>query len=391
MLRVSSSLLAGLAFASALTAQGNPTVPELSVNNTFRVISSTKHPITNNPYPAASTLPPGYTAAPGVAAGTRAWSYTPKLRAQAGANPPNYLTVVGMTQAVFTGSAVQSFPAPNHYQFRTGIGVTQPGQNSYHRTHATTGQDLLNVADQPLVISTWAIVEHSFNLTTPVPLPDLELLLFVEYRGGEWRDDPNGGQTVASDWRGGRGPGGWPYHGWAVGSNPRTITLGGDWNYRPKIGLLVNELVLTATGDHANAYEVPRLANETYRGNTACISDWSRASNGNLFFDVRAGNNWGSTGIAVVFINMGRSWFAGSLPTPFGNLLLDPTFPALDVLASITMPLSAGGTFSGANAQIPVPPLGFAARGEILKCQGLVFNAGFTSVTLTTASSILVE
>ncbi|MCC6672390.1 MAG: hypothetical protein IT458_15105 [Planctomycetes bacterium] len=389
MLRVAASLLPGLALTVALTAQG-PTVPELSVNNFFRVVSTAKHPITNNPYPYSPTTPPGYAAAPGVAAGTRAWSYTPKLRSQAGAYGANYLTVVGMTQAVFTGPAVQSFPAPNHYQFRTGIAASQTGQGPYHRTHATTGPDLLNVADQPLVISTWAILEHTFNLTTPVALPDLELVLFVEYRGGEWQDDTMGGQTIASDWYGGRGPGNLVYHGYTTGNNPRTVLLSGDQNFRPKIGLLVNEPVFTLTGDHANAYYTPRLANENYRGNTACYADWATATNGNLFFDVRAGNNWGSTGTAVVFINMGRLWFPGSLWTPFGNFLLDPTFPGLDLFVANTLPLSAGGTYSGANAQISVPALGVAARGEILKAQAVVFNAGFTSIALTTSSSVLV-
>ena len=54
--------------------------PELAVNNFFRVRSNSKHPTTGNYYPYSPTVPPAYLSSPGVTAGTRGWTYTPKLR-----------------------------------------------------------------------------------------------------------------------------------------------------------------------------------------------------------------------------------------------------------------------------------------------------------------------
>ena len=381
------SLSAALVVTGAVAAQ---TPIELSVNNSLRVISNSRHPTTNNPYPAAVTTPTSYNTQPGIPAGFRAWTYTPKLRAQGGHQSPNYWTVTGMTMAIFTGAAVQQFPAPNHYQFKAGIAPTVPQSNPRLLQHAPTGADIFSIAQAPVSITAWGIVEHSVSLTTPVPLADTELLLFVEFAGGEWRDDPMGGQFIGNDWQGGNGPPGiLSYQGFATAGNPRTVTPVTAY-YRPKIGLHVQEAVLTATGYHANGYYTPPTPQETYRSLGACYADYARLPNGNgsLFFDIRAGDIYGSTGMAVVLLNIG-TWFPGAIPSPFGNLLLNPGDPALGFLTSFPMLLTAGGVFDqGATSPLPVPALGNGARGVVLKAQGFVFNAGFADAKLTSASSI---
>ncbi|MCC6672394.1 MAG: hypothetical protein IT458_15125 [Planctomycetes bacterium] len=382
-----AALVAFASLAAALSAQD----PELAVNNFFRVRSTGQHPGTGNYYPYSPTTPPGYASAtpPGVAAGTRLWTYTPKFRYQAGQLGPNFLTISGITQSIYVGPAVASFPAPNHYQFKCGIAPTVPGTGAYQRQHAPTGADLFSVADAPTVIPNGPIWEISTTLATPVPMQDVELCFFLEYRGGEYWDDPLGGQTAGCDYQGGKGPGALAYCGYTTGSNPRTVVYSGEPDYRPKMGLLVKEPVLTATGYHANRYYTPRLTGEYYRGIAACAADYSTSTQGSLWFDVRAGGQFGSTGTAVVFANNG--WFQGALPTPWGSLFLSPVDPYFDLFVGIPLTLSAGGTYSGESQAIAVPALGASARGNVLKVQAIVFNQGFTNLTLTGAAAILVE
>ena len=47
---------------------------------------------------------------------------------------------------------------------------------------------------------------------------------------------------------GGYGPGGLVYCGYTTGSNPRTVGLSSGSLFRPKLGFLVQEPILTATG-----------------------------------------------------------------------------------------------------------------------------------------------
>lgn len=383
-------------FAAAQNRNYQGPIPELAFNNTFRVICTCKNANTQNPYPWPPLEPPGYAAKPGVQPGTRAWTHTPKLRAQAGVQAPVIL-VRGVTQAIFVGAAVTNFSTAKFYQFKTGIApATKDPTNKWKYTHATTGKDYFSVASAPVKITAWAIFEHAVTLTTPIPFQTRnEWLMFVEFKGGEWRDDPNGGQTIGHDWRGGPGPARGNFAGWTVGSNPRKVTPMGSATYRPKIGLLINEPVLTATGHHANNYytgSTGPLAGEEYRGIGACKAPWSFDNRSNLWFSVRAGAKYGSTGRAIVFINFSRTWFPSMVPTQWGNLLLNPADPAMALLAGLPITLQKNGIFSsGDQNPIKIPPLGNVAKGWILKTQGLVYNAGFKDMALTTSSSILVE
>lgn len=383
-------LLASAVLASSLFAQD----AELVVNNTRTVRSTLQHPGTGNYYPYSPTVPPGYDSAtpPGVAAGTRLWTHTPKLRAQQGHQGANYFTVTGILQSVRVGAAVATFPAPNHYQMKMGIAPSQPGQGPHHRTHAPSGADLLVVADAPVAIPNGPVFDISTTLATPVAIPDVDLLLFAEYRGGEYRDDPQGGQTMACDYYGGYGPGGLVYCGYTTGSNPRTVGLSSGSLFRPKLGFLVQEPILTATGYHSNSYISPPLASEFHRGLGACWADWATSTQGSLWFDVRAGNTYGSTGSAVVFLNGSVNWFAGKVPTPWGGLLLDPTDPFLTLFVGNVLTLSAGGVYNQGEAnRVAIPTLGPTARGQFVKAQALVFNAGFANMALTSATTILIQ
>jgi hypothetical protein len=372
--------------ASALAAQSIPV--ELAVNNWFRVVGG-RHSQTNNYMPATGTVPPEYFLTTGVPAGTRTYTYTPPLRAQGNSQGTHAWTVTGMTMAIFVGPAVTTFPAPNHYQPAAGVAPSVATTPAPIRMHAPDAADVLAIATAPLAVTQWNILEHSVTLATPVVLPlGTELLLWLEYRGGEYLHDPNGGQCIASDFNGGGGPGEYKYQGNTYGPRPRTVTpyVAG---YRPKIGLLVDEPVVTATGFHASNYYRTPNPPEHYRGLSACYADWSNSGFGSLFFDVRAGDRYAS-GYAVVLLNVG-TFFQNRIPLPWGNLMLQPADPALGVVAGTTLSLTAGGTYdAGPTAPIPVPALGRSAVGTVLKAQALVFNQGFLDSKLTSASAIQV-
>jgi hypothetical protein len=365
---------------------------ELSVNNQRRVVQGT-HPTTTNYYPATVTVPAEYSSPTGVPAGLRTYSYTPTLRAQGGHVGNDLVRISGMTMAIFTGAAVATFPAPNHYQFRCGVAPAAASARPRILQHAPTGADLFVIADAPVVITTWAIVEHTVTLTTPAALPlGSELLLFAEYRGGEYREDPNGGQALGSDWQGGNGPTGiLEYQGHTRGTNPRTVTPYTSF-YRPKLGLIVEEPILTATGYHANSYYgAPTfpMPNEDYRGLAACYADWSSNPNSTLFFDIRAGDAYGSGAAAVVFLNVEQTLLPYRFPLgAMGNLLLNPNDPAFAILAGLQFQLLAGGVHQGPANPILVPPLGIAARGLNVKAQGFVFTNSLSQYSLTSASAI---
>ena len=109
------------------------------------------------------------------------------------------------------------------------------------------------------------IWEISTTLTTPIPVAPVELCFYVQYRGGEYWDDPNGGQTAGCDWQGGRGPGGLTYCGFAApaGSGWTVSLNSGGFNFRPKIGFLIQEPVLTVTGqDRPGIVRVPQYVEQ---------------------------------------------------------------------------------------------------------------------------------
>ncbi len=391
------SPLALLVFSVGAQNQGyRGPIPELSFNNTFRVVCTCTHPTTGNFYPWMVTQLTAYNqaAGPGVPKGSRAYTSNPQLRAQAGTQSGQYTTIRGVTQAIYAGPAVTAFPAPNHYQFKTGIApATVSATSPYLHEHAKTGNDIFSVKDQAVAITAWAIFEHSTVLTTPIKIPQKkEWLMFVEFRGGEYRDDANGGQTIAADWKGGPGPGGLNYSGWATPGPNRTSAPSGTAENRPKIGLLIDEPVLTATGNHANQYHTPALAGEEYRGIGAARAPWSTATASNLFFNLRAGGKYGSGGRGVVMLNVSKFWFPGSIWTPFGNLLLNPGDPGLGALSQMQLLMIKNGIYdTGDKSAIAFPPLGPAAKGMILKAQGVVWNPNFKDVRVTTSSSILID
>ena len=393
-MRLHALSIAGvLAGTTLLPAQGQRAPgPELSVNNSYRVVSNGKHAGTQRNYPLPAGQPAGYIASPGVAAGTRAWTYTPRLRVNGGAQAPNWLTVTGMTQGIHCGAAVTTFPAPNHYQFACGIAPAVPTASPPQMTHAPTGADLFHVAQASLAITTGGITEHFFSLATPVPLPaTTDLCLFVVFQGGEWQDDANGGQTTGLDYRGALyTPQALHFHGHATATQPRTVTFTTEKGYRPKIGLQVREPVFCLTGDHANFYPTPRLVNETYRGLSAAYPDYASVTVGTLFFDIDAGVNYSTGGSAIVLLNVGTD-FPGTIPfPPLGNLMIDPTNPAFGLLAAVPVGLGAGGEYNGEATPFPVPTLGRGAIGTFITGQAVVFNSGFTQPLFTTKAGMMI-
>ena len=391
MHKLALSLFAAAALGAALAAQTTPIYPELGSNNFFRAVQG-KHATTNQYYPVSGNQPSGYNTATGVVAGERVFTHNPVVRTQAGTSIGPYFTVLGMTQAVQPGAAITTWPAPNAFQFKTGIAPSTPTTAPAH-DHATTGSDLFSIAAAPLVIPSWNIMELAITLTTPVPFASkTELLLFGEYTGGEYREDPNGGHSIASDWQGGNGIKMLNYSGMTTATIPRVITRMSAPLYRSKLGLLVQEPTLTITGDHANNYYQPRLQGENYRGLTGSRANWATATNGTMFFDVRAGAAYGSTGTCVVFMNIGPVWFPGSIQVgQFGNLVLDPSDPGFGALLGMPLQMLNGGNYNGEATPIMVPTLGPSAVGQYVKVQGVMFNSGFTQVQLTTASALLIE
>ena len=385
-----------IACGSLLHAQGQRYPgPDLSINSSYRVVSTAKHTGTNRNLPWPPVQPPGYASSPGVVAGTRSWQYVPPPRVTGGSQPGPWMTVIGMSQAIHVGPAVTTFPAPNHYQFETGIAPTVPTASPPQKTHAPTGNDILNVATASIALTTPDINEHVFNLTTPIPLPTaVDLCMFVVFRGGEWQDDPMGGQTTGCDWRGGWfTPNGLPYSGFATASQPRTISFTGDKPYLPKIGLQIAQPVFCITGDHGNGYyNTPtRLVNELYRGISAAFPDYSAAAAGTLFFDVSAGPNYANGGSAVVLLNVGSD-FAGSIPVPpFGNLLLNPSDPAFGLMSSIILGLGPFGDYTGEATPFPIPALGAGAVGTFITGQALVFNPGLQQALFSVKSGMRVQ
>jgi hypothetical protein len=334
-----------------------------------------------------------YATSPGVPAGTRSWIYTPPLRVTGGAQPGPWMTVTGMNQAIHVGAAVTTFPAPNHYQFECGIGPAVAGPTPPGKTHAPTGADVLNVATAPLAITTGDIYEHVFNLTTPVPLPaPTDLLFFVVFRGGEWQNDANGGQTHGVDYQGAYfNPQGVSLWGFATATQPRTITNGGNPLYRPKIGLQIAEPVFCLTGDHGNGYYTPRLVNELYRGSGAAYPNYATFNAATMFFDVSAGTAYSTGGSAIVLLNIGAN-FGGSIPfPPVGNLLLNPADPSFGLLAGIVVGLGPVGEYSGEPTPFPVPALGAGAIGTTITGQALVFNPGLTQPRFSTKAGMVVN
>jgi hypothetical protein len=388
------SIAGVLACGSFLYAQGQRYPgPDLSLNSSYRVVSTGKHTGTQRNYPWPPVQPPGYATSPGVVAGTRSWQYTPPPRVTGGSQFGPWMTVIGMSQAIHVGAAVTTFPAPNHYQFETGIAPTVATASPPQKTHAPSGADVLNVATAPLALTTGNIYEHVFNLTTPIPLPTaVDLCLFVVFRGGEWQDDVNGGQTTGCDWRGAWfTPQGLPFSGFATPTQPRTITFTGDKPYLPKIGLQIAEPVFCITGDHGNGYYAPRLVNELYRGISAAFPDYGSAMAGTLFFDVSAGTAYSAGGSAIVLLNVGTN-FPGSIPfPPAGNLLLNPADPSFGLLAGIVLGLGPLGDYSGEATPFPVPALGAGAVGTHITGQALVFNPGFAQAKLSVKSGMIVN
>lgn len=368
--------------------------PDYAVSNNYRVVSGATHPVTGRRYPVPDLEPPGYSAAPGIAAGTRSWAYTPPLRAQAASQGTVEYTVTGFTQAIFAGAANNNSPVTNHYQFATGIGPARATSTPPLMEHDPAAADVLYVASGSVAIPpNTTIYEHSFKLTTPVPIAaGTPMLLFVEFKGGEWRDDTNGGQMHGNDYYGGLGPNSLTFHGHTVGSRPnRTVTLSRNRFHRVKIGLLIQEPVLAATGDHGNFYPVPRLSNERYRGLSACWADYQFNPNSTFFFDVSAGSAYGVGGAAVPLLNVSKTNFPGSLPIPgLGNLLLSIADPNFAAFAGLVMPLDQNGDYTGEQTPLVVGALGPGASGFIVKAQAIVFTVS-GNYKLTTASGIYIR
>jgi hypothetical protein len=379
-------------FAAAALAQQDA---ELFVNNSFRVVSTSKNTVTQRAYPYGGVEAPGYNAQPGVAAGTRAWTYTPPLRVQTGSQGSvNEYVVTGFSQAIYVGAANNNQPVTNHYQFATGIGPSRATTTPPLKLHDPAAPDVIHVGSGAVVIPPQTTIhEHNFKLTTPIPVRlGTDLLLFLEFRGGEWRDDPNGGQMHGNGYYDGLGPANLNYQGHTTGAPPnRTIVQNADLRFRTKIGLLIQEPVLTVTGDHANFYYTPRLVNERFRGLGATAADYSTTAISTIFFDVSAGSAFGNGGVAVPFLNVSPVFFPGSLPLPgLGNLLLNLGDPNLGFFAGLVMGLDGTGSFSGAPNPIPVGNLGPSTKGLYIKSQAVVFD-GAAKYLLTTASGMQIR
>jgi hypothetical protein len=379
--------------APSVMAQRSSAGPALEVTNYRGVVSGSKGP-SGSPYPASGTYPISYGMIGGVIPGTRTWTYTPEQRTQLGHVPGKFITVTGMTQGINLGGSVTQFPSPAHYQFATGIGPVATTTQPHGKEHAPSGPDIVYFPAGAIAPIQSGIARHSFTLTTPVSVPRSDLVLFVEFKGGEYYFDPLNGQTNSSDWQGGNGETGGRYSGFAEGMPPRTISYYTLSLYRAQIGMLIEEPLFTATGFHANQYTTPPMPNEDYVGLAAAWADWRVANpNASLFFHFSAGPKF-ANGSATVLANLSRSGFAAQVPTPFGNLFLSPTDPLLTLFpdAGLALTLDPSGHYlGGPMASIQIPTLGANAAGLVMKMQGVVFDPLTRTVQLTNASSITIR
>lgn len=357
--------------------------------------------------PASTAVPPGYYGDTGVVAGTRGWTFTPKLHRKGGASTTgNYLNLRGFVQTIFVGPSVTAFPTMTEtYQFEGGIAPSEPFLPSLGMdfAHATTGLDIIRVAQAPLSLPSNGIWFLNLTFANPVALPDTELVLFVQYRGGERLNDPLGGQIQAADWEGGYGMPGATMYGFTTGpASGRQVSLASGPRFRGVQSLLVQEPVFTATGFHANRYDAvsftPQIptVGESYRGLPSAYADWGPSpltSNAvpSLFFDFRAGSNYATTGAGTVLANLGNSMFDHQTVTPFGNILLNPLDPLMFAFSGFLFPMDSFGNYDqGPSSPFVLPRLDPSAVGQIVQFQGVIANIGMgvTDIQFLNASGM---
>ncbi len=360
----------------------------------YRWVAQGQHAVTTQWYPVATSQPPGYTAVAGVAAGTRVWLHVPQSRFQGGHQGTDYVTITGMAQNIIVGAAVTGYPVAAGYQFATGLApaAAVPGPHGFE--HATTGADVVNFPAAPLAFPTGNNFRHTFTLTTPVPVPKTELVLFVEYTGGEYRESATNGQTISSDWKGaGTGARGVTYAGFSVGASPRAITQYGSDQWLPQICVIIDEPVLAATGFHANDYHSPPLGSEDYLSIGGGFPDYasSNTPNSTLFFNIRGGQRF-ANGQAIVMTDFAPFSFPAAIPTAFGNLLINPASPMLSILTGNTFSLDNMGNYEQGPANpLSMPQLAPATIGAVLKFQSVLVDASFGAIQLSSASSMLIN
>lgn len=379
-------------------------------SNEFDVVSTATHAGTGRNYPANGLQPPGYVTAPGVPAGWRCWTYVPDERFHAASDPfqqGRWMTITGFTQTIFVGAAVTTFPTTTEtYQMETGIAPAEP-YASYFRHHSNAAlPDLVRIPSSTLSVPAagQAIFDHSFTLTTPIALPlsqQQKLILFATYRGGEWGDDPAGGQSLEGDWKGAWGIPGQIYQGFAAppnASSVRTISpVAGA--YRFKIGLILDEPVFHVGGFHGNRYDAGARQNERFRGTTMLACDWANqtwaGTAANMWFDFEGGARYGTgNGTFSALFSFDPMWWQIPIPYGFGNLLLNPGDPLLFGFtgASQLFTLDSQGHWFTQGAAYAIPQFGPAGLNQWIKMQGVVANldpvAGVTDLALTNAISI---
>ena len=348
-------------------------------------------PNTGFPRPLIASRAAGYVGAAGVAAGTRVWMHVPQLRFQGGHVGTDLISITGMTQNIFAGPAVpaSSYPLTGH-TFTTGLGPVASTAATHGFEHAPTGSDIVNFPGAPLVFPTRnTITAVSFTLTTPIAVQNTELVLFMEFAGGESMISTTNGQTIASDWWGRGINAGVNYAGFAEGT-PYAIR-GYAPVHLPQIGMMIDEPVFTATGEHGNNYK--GRTNEDLLAIGAIAPDYitphQRDTAGAcLFFNVQGGARF-ANGQFVVWTDFGPTSFPLVIPTIFGNLLIDPTNPLLLMVASISFNLDGTGSYDqGPSNPIPVPLLPPAVAGMVLKFQAVLVEPGFAGVALSNASGM---
>ncbi len=388
-MKLTAFVLAPITLTMSIAAQ----TPSYNTVKTFndKPASQGTDPITGYQRPLNKSRPTGYNTPAGVPQGTRIWMHVPQLRFQGGHQGSDYLTITGMTQDIIPGAAVTVYPHSGH-QFATGLAPVASTTATHGFEHAPTGSDIVNFPGAPLVFPLQTFVyAHSFTLTTPVKIQKTELVLFVEFAGGEALDSTTNGQIIASDWWG---------RGINAGTNYAGIAEGTPYGYvpyapahLPKIGMIIDEPVFTATGDHANNYKGGRPTEDMLSINAIApdfVTPHSRNTSGaTLFFNFQGGQRF-ANGQAVVWTDFGPTSFPLSIGTFAGNLLLNPSNPNLVLVASNTYLLDSAGNYDqGPNGnELLVPLLPPTVVGMVLKFQGVLVSPSFTDIALSNASGM---
>ena len=401
-------LITSLALGASVSAQVDPAY---DLSNFRGVISTGLCAATMNNLAWPPTTPPGFQTTTGVAADTRVWANMSPVQFLGGhqsllnsmGQAVDAFTVTGIKQTILLGSCQTAFG--NTYAFGQGIIRGAAVAAPHNQEHPTSGSDIFFMppgTPGSVPATSWGNFRHEVALTTPITVPNAPgLIMFAQYVGGEYQQSTTNGQTVAYDWFGARGATGGIYNGFAVpnGSGGWNVTLGASAAtnpFHPQLGVRIQEPVLHACGYHGNVYNnngSSPLTGETYEGLSSSWSDWGSRTLGDstVFFHIESGSQF-ANGQALVLMNVNPAQIPITLPSPFGNILINPGDPFFTALGMQLLPLDQDGAYDmGPGSPTQLPPALTPLIGLYFDFQAGVVDPTLTNIALTNRSSIFVQ